>query len=105
MTGLEIKINDKVIRAGLEDTGTVNAFVFPYPDHLNIYVGGRSAKEFKRIKWFEEKIPFAATTNIDIRIAEIPNASTPICETPDDRQKLLAEYYRLKEELISEGLL
>jgi hypothetical protein len=107
MTGFEILLRDRIVRASIGDEGVLPVII----DYVNkgvdsedngAYISVSALDDFEYITWLSEKID--DEEQISVKVVDVKNNS-PSVSKPKDRAEMLEDYRQLKNKLETEGLL
>jgi hypothetical protein len=108
MLGFEVSFKDRIIHASIGNEGVlsvivsyVNKCVDPKCNGTHFSIGGLD--DFKYFNRLGEQID--DVERIKIKVIDVKNNSPSINSRPIDRNKMLEDYHKLKNELETEGLL
>jgi hypothetical protein len=106
MKGFILKTGSEIISAGL-DNGLTDMLISNKEFYYLLKLGGLDAANISHI-WYNTELQLG--DSFSITYDKIERISTPIrigndLNTPEDDRVLLKSYYKLKQELIEEGLI
>jgi hypothetical protein len=108
MSGFEVRFNGKVISASIGNEGVLPVIVNYLnncvdPQRNGTHISVSALDNFEHINWLSEKINDVEL--ISIKVVDVKDNSPLINRHPEDSNKMLKDYYELKELLEAEGLL